>query len=322
MLLRNTLLFVTISFSLLSNAQCFFNSTNGYSVSVAVEPVDVIPASTSCTWGYNYNVELDYVVTFSGTNIPSSMYTLQGELTCGTDVLFFNLNNSPGSGTLITTVNPYRNASDCNTVTIADLNCNSMEISIEGFNLAPTTGTCAPVAGLPVEFASLEGTRAGKNIVLEWQTASELNNDYFTIEKLNDHKEWEEVNTLEGMGTSNSITDYTYTDNVNATGTVNYRIKQTDFDGASTYSDVIQIEAATISQLSIWPNPATNQLNIYSEQFNSSVVSITNSAGMNISETITYLNQSNEGAVLDISALASGIYFIKIGTEFHRFIKH
>ncbi|MEM9024232.1 MAG: hypothetical protein AAGB22_10845, partial [Bacteroidota bacterium] len=115
--------------------QCSQASSDGYTVNMSFTVASIVPSSNSCPFGYNYNVAVDYAVSFSGTNIPASLYTLQGTVTCGGTQHFFNLPNGGGTGTVTSVSNPYRNASDCNTATPASLGCTDVDIQISGSGL-------------------------------------------------------------------------------------------------------------------------------------------------------------------------------------------
>lgn len=79
-----------------SQAQCSVTASTGYSVVAHGATSDIVPSSYSCQWGYNYNVRLAYEIEFNGTGAPGSMYTLQGNVVCGSQSLFFDLPNSGG----------------------------------------------------------------------------------------------------------------------------------------------------------------------------------------------------------------------------------
>lgn len=124
--------------------ECSFISTvtssNGYDVEIEVTPKQVITANNSCANGYNYNIEYEYNVQFSGSNIPSSVYTLNAYLTCdGNDSLYFGLPTSGGSGIATTTANPYRNVPDCATATVNSIGCNALSIVISGPGITEQT---------------------------------------------------------------------------------------------------------------------------------------------------------------------------------------
>lgn len=98
---------------------------------------------------------------------------------------------------------------------------------------------------LPIELTSFIGHKDGKNNVLLWNTSTEQNNDFFTIEKTTDGENFEIVGTENGAGNSTQYLEYSLTD-YNVREVINYyRLKQTDFDGKYTFSDVISIDNRT-----------------------------------------------------------------------------
>ena len=98
-----------------------------------------------------------------------------------------------------------------------------------------------PVA-LPITLLSFTGHNTVDGNLIQWQTASEHNNDYFNIEKTSDGETFENIGYIKGAGESTYPTTYSFTD-YNSNRDINYyRLKQTDFDGKSTYSDLISID--------------------------------------------------------------------------------
>ena len=94
---------------------------------------------------------------------------------------------------------------------------------------------------LPVELSSFQGKSREGIIELQWQTASELNNRGFEIEKSASLEEWESASFVEGKGTTSVATSYRFLDPVPFPGRNYYRLKQIDFDGQFTYSQVIEV---------------------------------------------------------------------------------
>lgn len=145
-------------------------STNGYDVEIEVTPKQVITANNSCANGYNYNIEYEYNVQFSGTNIPSSVYTLNAYLTCdGNDSLYFGLPTFGGSGIATTTANPYRNVPDCATATVNSIGCNALSIVISGPGITEQTinMTCDyGISGGAAQIAEIGGEIDG-NVTVE-----------------------------------------------------------------------------------------------------------------------------------------------------------
>ena len=108
---------------------------------------------------------------------------------------------------------------------------------------SPFTLATGPTAtALPIELLSFSGDKKDRKNILNWTTASEINNDYFTIEKSYNGFDFEWVGTQKGAGNSNQIINYSLTDH-NIRETINYyRLMQTDFDGEYVFSKTISID--------------------------------------------------------------------------------
>lgn len=117
------------------------------------------------------------------------------------------------------------------------------------------------VAPLPISLLSFEANINEDKVELKWVTASEINNDYFTIERSRDAKKWEELVTVEGAGSSTQLIEYFETDNEPQEGLSYYRLKQTDINGDFEYFNIVPVrykknnsgEAA----ISLFPNPVS-----------------------------------------------------------------
>jgi hypothetical protein len=114
---------------------------------------------------------------------------------------------------------------------------------------------------LPVELTSFTAALKFDIVELKWSTASELNNDHFTIERSTNLENFEVVATIPGNGTSNVIHHYNTLDPSPVYGRSYYRLKQTDYDGKYTYSDVrvIDYEGPKFSSMRGYPNPLSGQ---------------------------------------------------------------
>lgn len=178
---------------------------------------------------------------------------------------------------------------------------------------------------LPIRLVSFNVTSEDERTVkLEWETVSELNNAFFTVERSLDGYNWETVKTIEGAGDSSSKLYYSTVDENPYSGLSFYRLKQTDIDGKSEYSSVRAVNLKTLesNRLKIYPNPTNNQVNIIGEKFQLDEIIIFNSAGQNVS-SLTTITQPNEKTItIDLSSLSKGIYFIKTNTGSHKFYKH
>lgn len=103
------------------------------------------------------------------------------------------------------------------------------------YAIAGSTGTL-----LPVELLSLTATGLSKSILVQWATVSELNNDYFNIQRSTDAENWFTIGQSDGQGTTNYRNDYFHEDrNVVSNVDYYYRLEQVDFDGTRQYSSIV-----------------------------------------------------------------------------------
>jgi hypothetical protein len=134
--------------------------------------------------------------------------------------------------------------------------------------------TDEPGEPVPVKLTYFKGEKMAPNIVkLEWQTASEENNDYFLVQRTTNMKDWKEVCHVPGSGTTKEVKNYNCTDSKadeEGQNLVYYQLKQIDLNGTYDYSDVIRIRlqaaAYTTSIDKVYPNPTKDRLFI---QYNS-----------------------------------------------------
>lgn len=97
-------------------------------------------------------------------------------------------------------------------------------------------------AALPIELLDFKAVPNDKTVVLQWQTASELNNDYMAVERSADGRNFTEIGRLAGLLESQEIQQYELEDSQPLNGTNYYRLRQVDTDGTTTYSDIISVE--------------------------------------------------------------------------------
>lgn len=139
-------------------------------------------------------------------------------------------------------------------------------------SMGPTAGTraytrpditfCVPSA-LPIELLYFKPKYEDDIVKIRWSTASEHNNDYFTIEKSYDGINYEVIKTVPGAGNSTHVIDYYEEDRVFVSSIVYYRLKQTDFDGKYVRTDWESVFIdKKVTDLEIRPNPFDQELNI------------------------------------------------------------
>ncbi len=116
---------------------------------------------------------------------------------------------------------------------------------------------------LPVELVIFKGILANKKVNLTWQTASELNNSHFSIEKSTNGTSFREIGTVQGKGTSYELNDYSFTDESPARGLNYYRLKQLDFDGNFEYSKVVSVNfVGGKGQVQLFPTVASHEIQV------------------------------------------------------------
>jgi hypothetical protein len=106
---------------------------------------------------------------------------------------------------------------------------------LNSFSSFTAAGNSTP---LPIQLLSFNAVKNNQQVDCKWSTASEVNNDYFTIERTDDALNFYPIGVINGAGNSNQILNYSFTDLNPLRGLNYYRLRQTDFDGQSTVSDI------------------------------------------------------------------------------------
>lgn len=118
------------------------------------------------------------------------------------------------------------------------------------------------VGVLPIELTSFEAIPIDRHVELRWETATEINNDYFTIEKTQDGSTIHSIDTIQGAGNSSATQEYVTTDAEPFEGTSYYRLKQVDYNGAFTYSEWREVSLAIPTSVTTYPNPSTGKVSL------------------------------------------------------------
>ncbi len=169
-----------------------------------------------------------------------------------------------------------------------------------------------PAAVLPIELTSFTGKAVDKTNVLSWETATEINNKGFDIERSADGSRFEKIGFVMGNGTSTKSQSYSFEDNTPLSISY-YRLKQWDNDGRFELSKVIQITQKRSVKLTVYPNPVSNILTVETEAKGD--YQIINLIGQ------TVLRGQISTPNIDVSALPQGTYMLVVGTEQVKFTK-
>jgi hypothetical protein len=176
-------------------------------------------------------------------------------------------------------------------------------------------------AGLPVELIQFEAARENADeVLLNWVTASEKNNEGFQIERmLEGETSFTEIGWVDGKGTSLNTNYYQYMDENSTLETSYYRLKQVDFDGTATYSAIRAVEGESSGKYMDWklyPNPVSAELQVTFKQLPKYVTNATFSIftmdGKRLHQSNTAIT-SNQTILLDcIKDFEAGTYMLSI----------
>ena len=178
-------------------------------------------------------------------------------------------------------------------------------------------------ATLPIELSFFTAKARKDNTVLfNWQTASELDNERFEIERSTDHSGWEVILTQAGAGDSNESIFYEAFDRNPPSGTVYYRLKQIDYDGQYSYSaiEVVEISAVGSAGFSVYPNPAGARVIIQGRQPLKSL-RLFDVRGVDVTDKVSLTRQTDLRYSAVVDALSAGVYFLSTESGTIRFYK-
>ncbi len=232
--------------------------------------------------------------------------------------------NCPGSGVEVSVFE----TSDCNTFT--EMGCydpfyeqapgvftvngltigNNYHLMVDQFGAAGCDFQINGLSGvsLPVTLSSFDVSCNGISNKLVWTTSSEINNDYFSIQRSTDGVLFEEIGKVSGAGNSSNSIHYQFIDQNPVKGAY-YRLKQFDYNGDYNYSSTKYSNCGS-SQFHLYPNPANDHFIFYSDQFDHQKLSVNlvDALGkiirsMNISDF-----DSNKHYHFDVQGIPKGVY--------------
>lgn len=298
----------------------------------------VFTAQSNGTAASTVNPGNDYDCLFTSPN-PSWYYleisnggNLAIDITAGSDIDFELWGPFPSYANAVANCNSYGVPVDCSYSTAAVEQANAsgvvagqvyvllvtnyantvqtITVSDAPSNTATTDCTIVP---LSVELTAFDGTFNSdmNQIELFWNTAAERNNSHFVLEKSMDTKEWTGVGIASGAGSTNQSTDYRMIDSNPFSGESYYRLKQFDYDGKITISDIISVNRSIENKIKLFPNPTNSAITINS---NNKIISVTI---VDIQGSSVYNDNhvQNKIAQIDLSNLKDGMYYATIETE-------
>ncbi len=171
---------------------------------------------------------------------------------------------------------------------------------------------------LPVELSAFKAEAKENAIALLWETASEINNAGFEVERSENGKTFKAISFVEGKGTTAETNRYSFTDATAQKGkNYYYRLKQVDFDGSFEYSKVVtaQINTGKEVQATLMPNPSQQgitQLRYVATENGNLAVSVYDVVGKQLYDQRFDVAAGENTMSLNLDALAKGVYFVKL----------
>ena len=177
---------------------------------------------------------------------------------------------------------------------------------------------------LPVTLVNFKGHNYKTGNKLVWTTKTEVNNDYFIIQRSKDAKNFTDIGIVDGNGNSNIENNYEFIDDASLSGINYYRLKQIDFNGDYEHSRIIVLKSINNIDVAIYPNPSSENLFFDLSESSDEVLTVqyTNMLGSTITESISTNQGENTYQVKEFKNLKSGIYMIKIINSNNEIIKY
>jgi len=173
-------------------------------------------------------------------------------------------------------------------------------------------GTGSP---LPIELLFFKAIQSGQKVALSWSTASELNFDYFSVERSSSGVDFQEIEQVRGHGTTNERKDYKLADNFPLIGKNYYRLKSVDYDGYTEYFKVAVVNFSGEKTFNVSPNPSDGATVTFAMNFvpdNTTTITIFD----NFSSTIEVVKPTDHWQSVNFTnSLKSGLYFARIVTK-------
>ena len=179
---------------------------------------------------------------------------------------------------------------------------------------------------LPIELVDFRGKYINNQSVLSWVTASEKDNDYFILERSEDARDFTQIGKIDGAGNSNSFLNYQFIDIKPINKVAYYRLKQVDFDGQFSNSNVIalkDVKSLGNQFLNLYPQPASTDvfveqgLFVNGETFS---VEIFNNLGALVQKDLHTSDESGK-LVVHLKNLKQGMYMLRISDGIHQLTK-
>jgi hypothetical protein len=171
---------------------------------------------------------------------------------------------------------------------------------------------------LPIELLTFDAKYDGKKVDVLWATASETDNDFFTVERSKDGLNFEKIGTVKGATNSSTTVQYLLNDPAPFNGINYYRLAQTDIDGVTRYKGTTFVDASVFGNINVVPNPVIGQAEIIFQNYLSEMpvtVKVFDAGGKIVYQTVHQTKSGYNKVFMNTDAFNKGIYVIVISTE-------
>jgi hypothetical protein len=174
------------------------------------------------------------------------------------------------------------------------------------------------LAIIPVELTSFTANVSNGNVLLKWSTSTETNNSGFEVLRSTENDEWQTLTFVPGFGTTTEPKSYSYTDESMASGRYYYKLKQIDYDGSYSFSDVVEVNISSPIKFALdqnYPNPFNPSTSIqFSLPVDANVaIGVYNLVGEKVADVVSGDFSAGKHKIsFNASSLTSGVYFYRI----------
>lgn len=291
----------TLSISSCDGETFTISDMSGTPTGAQLDYVNSVPNNVEGILGLSSN---DRYFTIHKTDDPTATYTAT-----------YNYTGNPLITSYESTLALFKRADNTSTSwvnanAVLDTTANTLTATAQGTEfILGSTGSA-----LPISLISFDATPKGNNVQITWTTASEINNDFFSLYRSDDGINFYEIGEINGAGNSNNIKNYKFIDESKYDNTVYYKLKQTDFDGKFTYSSIISVNEYNQDFIinNIYTSTEKNlKINLYSNASKNVEIQVINSLGLVVANLSLEVAKGNGVYNIKLPKLARGIYFIK-----------
>jgi hypothetical protein len=176
---------------------------------------------------------------------------------------------------------------------------------------------------LPIELTEFTATLYNAEVEIEWSTKSEVNCDFFEVERSSNGTSWEVVEEVKGAGTHFGELHYLVLDPNPFDGISFYRLKQVDFDGKFEYSNIQSVVKGADFEVSVavFPSPASEQITVIGNELELAKIKLFDTMGKDVTSSTSVIERTSDRLVLNVSALAPRVYFLQTRSTVNHFVK-